>query len=128
MEAIIPSLVGHPVDDLAAATIWYRLSADSLTDILPFLSNARQDNGVLFYDLTHDNIRKFTAEQRAQEGGPASPLYDMLSNIGHLFLKIHNIRYNIGGICAEVCYEKGKSNPDALLKITSGNKHLNTHD
>jgi len=128
MEAIIPSLAPHPLDDLAAATIWYRLSPDSLADILPYLSNARQDKGVRFYDLTHENISKFTAEQRKQDGGPTSVLYDMLANVGHLYIDMLALRQGVGGICAEICYPSGTSRPDGLLKITSGNKHLNTHD
>lgn len=129
MQTTIPSLATHPFDELAAATIWYRLGPDSLADILPYLSNVRRDrHGVMYFDFPNENVRRFTADQGAQEGGPKSPVYDMLVSPGHLHRTIPALRQNIGGIAVEVCYEMNDANPDGLLKITTGNKHLNSRD
>ena len=128
MEAIIPSLATHPLDDLAAATYWYRLGPDTLADVIPFLTNARLNDGVWYYDFPQARVMQFIQEQRAMPGGPTSTVYDMLANVGLAYIDMENLRASVGGRCVEVCYPKGISRPNGLLKITSGNKHLNTHD
>lgn len=128
MEATIPSLVEHPIDDLAASTHWFRLGKDSLADIIPYLSNARSSDGVWFYDFTQPNILKFLTEQRKQPGGPKSPVYDMLVAPAQGYLSVENLRASVGGRAVEVCFEQRTKEPTGLLKITQGNRHLNTHD
>ena len=129
MQKTIPSLATHPFDDVAAYTIWHRLGPDSISDVLPHLTNPRRDaQGVMYFDFTNANIRKFNAEQCAQEGGPQSPVYDMLVSPGHLYRNIPTLKANSGGICAQVCYEMHDGQPDGLLKITAGNRHLNERD
>lgn len=128
MEITIPSLVGYKSDELAAAQYWYRLGPDSLADILPYLTNRRVDEGrVVYFDFVNSDVRKFLAEQAAQEGGPQSPVYEMLSSVVYAYVDVINLKAH--PIKAAVCYEiSADGQPDALLHILAGNGHLNQRD
>lgn len=126
MQVTIPSLVGYKSDELAAAQCWFRISPESLTDILPYLTNRRVDDGVIYLDFPNEGVRKFLAEQAAQEGGPQSPAYEMLSSIMYLYVEVINLRQH--PILADVCYEMRDGEPDGLLHIMTGNRHLNKRD
>jgi len=80
------------------------------------------------YTVPHERLAHMLIEQAAlrQDKAPFNhKLLQMLTGPAALYVDVENmIAAGTHNYHVELCFEFGKSNPDGLLKITGGNRHL----